>query len=408
MHDVLIVGSGPAGVGLAAACGAAGLDVAVLTPDETLPWRNTYGVWLDELDDPALLATLGQRWDDVRVIAGGATIALGRGYGWFDNDALQRELHRRADESQVIWYRGNAARVEPVGGGARVVTQEGPSFAARVVIDATGHQPALLRRPLGPRVAWQAAYGVVGHLRGAPVPAGAAVFMDYRPAEGPRGGRERAPTFLYAMDLGDGRYFVEETSLAAAPALGFDVLQQRLELRLAQAGATIDAIGDVERCLFPMNGGIPERDGCVIGFGAAAGMVHPASGFLVGAALRRAPRVARVLAAVLEAGVSAEQAAGAAWQAVWPPDQRRRLALYEFGLAALLRMNQATLGAFFAAFFRLPPARWHAFLSDRGTAPGVAGTMLRLFLMAPPGVKLVLLLTAFREWPLLLRAVRGT
>ena len=86
MHDVLIVGSGPAGVGLAAACGAAGLDVAVLTPDETLPWRNTYGVWLDELDDPALLATLGQRWDDVRVIAGGATIALGRGYGWFDND----------------------------------------------------------------------------------------------------------------------------------------------------------------------------------------------------------------------------------------------------------------------------------------------------------------------------------
>jgi len=408
MHDVLIVGSGPAGVCLAAACGAAGLDVAVLTPDETLPWGNTYGVWLDELDDPALLATLGPRWDDVRVIAGGTTIALGRSYGWFDNDALQRELHRRAAENQVIWYRGSAASIDSAGGGARVVTHEGPTFAARVVVDATGHQPALLRRPLGPRVAWQAAYGVVGQIRDMPVPAGAAVFMDYRPAAGAHGGRERTPTFLYAMDLGAGRGFVEETSLAAAPAVGFDVLQQRLEARLAQAGATIDATEHIERCLFPMNGGIPERDGCLIGFGAAAGMVHPASGFLVGAALRRASRVARVLAAVFEAGVSAEQAASAAWQAVWPPDQRRRLALYEFGLAALLRMNQATLSAFFAAFFRLPSTRWREFLSDRGTAATVAGTMLRLFVVAPLGVKLVLMLTAFREWPLLLRALRGT
>ena len=61
------------------------------------------------------------------------------------------------------------------------------------------------------------------------------------------------------MDLGQGRFFVEETSLAAAPALSFVGLQQRLEQRLAHRGIAIEAVEHVEHCLFPMNPALPDR-----------------------------------------------------------------------------------------------------------------------------------------------------
>ena len=41
--------------------------------------------------------------------------------------------------------------------------------------------------------------------------------MDYRCDHLSEEQRSEPPTFLYAMDLGDGVFFVEETSLALAP-----------------------------------------------------------------------------------------------------------------------------------------------------------------------------------------------
>ena len=38
------------------------------------------------------------------------------------------------------------------------------------------------------------------------------------------------------MDLGDGVFFVEETSLALAPGVPYDVLKQRLQQRLDRRG----------------------------------------------------------------------------------------------------------------------------------------------------------------------------
>ena len=51
--------------------------------------------------------------------------------------------------------------------------------------------------------------------------------MDYRCDHLSEEQRSEPPTFLYAMDLGDGVFFVEETSLALAPGVPYDVLKQR-------------------------------------------------------------------------------------------------------------------------------------------------------------------------------------
>ena len=58
-----------------------------------------------------------------------------------------------------------------------------------------------------------------------------------------------------------------------------------------------------------MNPALPDLNQRVLGFGGAASMVHPSSGYLVGGLLRRAPDLAGAIAAGLgRAGGSAEAA----------------------------------------------------------------------------------------------------
>lgn len=213
-----------------------------------------------------------------------------------------------------------------------------------------------------------------------------------------------APTFLYAMDLGGGRFFVEETSLARRPALGFDVLEARLRRRLAAAGAVLDETLAVERCLFPMGQPLPSRRQLVVGYGAAAGMVHPATGYQVGAALQRAPRLASAVVSALDAkGANPASVAAAGWAAVWPVDLVRQRALHQFGLATLLRLDADQLRTFFRTFFDLPTSQWRGYLSGADSAQAVAKTMLALFARAPARLRLALARAALSQGSLPLR-----
>lgn len=407
--DALVVGAGPAGLAIAAALCDAGLRVAVLSPDPPdSPWRNTYGIWRDELEPLGLAGMLGHQWDDCTVYAGGRELSLGRVYGLLDNERLQQHLLERCERGGAEWRVGAAAAVEHTPAESRVTTRAGEVHRARLVVDASGHKPALLQRPARRPVAFQAAYGIVGTFARPPVRAGQLVLMDYRDEHLAPAERRGPPTFLYAMDLGGGEYFVEETSLAAAPPVSLKLLEQRLHRRLAARGAEAREVRHIERCLFPMNAPLPHLGQPLLGYGGAAGMVHPASGYQVGAALRHARPVAQAVARALgsERSTPAE-AARAGWQALWPPERRRRRSLYLFGLASLLRMDQAQLGAFFGAFFQLPPALWAGYLSDTLATPALLATMLRLFARAPLGVRATLIATAGRERQLLWRGLVG-
>ncbi len=408
--DVLLIGGGPAGLALAAELAAAGLQVCGLTPaPPDVPWLNTYGIWRDELALPGLTPDwLGREWTDGVVYAGEREIALGRPYGLLDNGRLQADLLARCARGGVSWTPGLAAHVSHSATHSQVTTGDGRVLTARLVVDASGHQPVFVQRPGRSDVAYQVAFGIVGRFSRPPVRPGQLVLMDYRDDHLTPTERPLPPTFLYAMDFGDDVYFVEETSLAAYPPVTFDVLEQRLYRRLAYHGVTAVDVQHVERCFFPMDMPLPDLEQPVLGYGGAASMVHPASGYQVGAALRRAPEIARALAAALADGHnSPADVARVGWQALWPAERIRQRNLYLFGLANLLRFDSWQIQDFFAAFFDLPHNLWAGYLSNTLATNELLQAMWRLFWQAPGNVRWSLATSVGSAGDVLWEALRG-
>lgn len=409
MVDVLVVGAGPAGLAIAAALCNAGLKVMGVTP--AMPeaaWTNTYGIWCDELDPLGLTGMLSHRWTDCSVYVGGREIDLRRDYGLFANDRLQAHLLAACERGGMIWHKGVAAGVEHGHSHSMITTRDGNVLPARLVVDASGHEPVFVHRPPAAQVAYQAAYGIAGAFSAPPVRSNQLVLMDYRSHHLSPTQRAGPPTFLYAMDLGQHRYFVEETSLAHHPAVSFEVLEQRLHRRLAHMGVQVDEIHHTERCLFPMNLPLPSLDQPVLGYGGAASMVHPASGYQVGAALTRAPVVAHTIAQALDAPFSSPvHTACTAWRALWPGHLVRRRNLYLFGLENVLRFDEQQTQDFFATFFQLPYSQWTGYLSNMLSTAELLHTMLLLFSRAPNHVRKRLVGSAGSQSRLLWRALVG-
>ncbi|MBM5802395.1 MAG: lycopene cyclase family protein, partial [Cyanobacteria bacterium K_DeepCast_35m_m2_023] len=370
------------------------------------PWQNTYGIWGQEVDALGLQHLLQHRWSDTVSHFGrgardpadpaNAALAHNRDYGLFDKARLQQHWLERSSASELRWWRDSATAIEHASDHSRVTTASGSELKARLVIDASGHRPAFVRfKPTPTAVAGQAAYGVVARFSPPPIAPGQFVFMDYRCDHLSPAQRQEPPTFLYAMDLGDDVYFVEETSLALAPAMPFAVLKQRLQQRLQQRGAVIEQIQHEEFCLFPMNPPLPELRQRVVGFGGSGGMVHPASGFMVGSLLRRAPDLASTIATALEdSTTSGEQLATLAWQTLWPRPLQLKREFYRFGLQKLMGFDEQRLRHHFHAFFQLPDPLWYGFLTNTLDLGELAGAMARLFALAPWDVRAGLLLPA--------------
>jgi lycopene cyclase-like protein len=413
LTDVLVIGAGPAALAIAADLAERGLAITALAAgDPHTPWVNTYGIWCQEVDSLGLGSLLSHRWSNTVSYfgpggsspGGDGLLHHGRAYGLFDKAALQAHGLGRCAAADVRWLQGQAASWQQEDQAFVVTTAAGHQHRARLVLDASGHQSVFVpRRQDGP-VAGQAAYGIVGRFSAPPIEPGQFVFMDYRSDHLSEDERRQPPTFLYAMDLGDGRFFVEETSLALAPAVPFPLLRQRLLARLAHRGVRVEAIEHEEFCLFPMNPPLPDRNQPVVGFGGAAGMVHPASGFMVGSVLRRAPGLAAAIASAFEGPPTSPQAvAAAAWGALWPAELRWNHAFYRFGLEKLMRFDEARLRHHFASFFSLPPEQWYGFLTNTLPPPQVLQAMAQLFALAPGDVRWGLMALQGREPALLAR-----
>ncbi|WP_349497770.1 lycopene cyclase family protein [Actinokineospora globicatena] len=366
--DVVVVGGGPAGWAVADACARAGLATAVVAPGGRRVWSATFGVWADQVPAdryPGVLAT--------RVLAAGRVID--REYLVLDNAAVCARL-----------WRGPAVSVddEVVGAefgrrGATVRLASGRRLACAVVIDASGARRVVSGGPApGVRVA-QTAYGVVvpSAVADGIVRSGDAVLMDWG----------RPPTFLYAVGVSADRVLLEETSLAARPGTGWDELRRRLGERL---GSVPD--GPVERVRFPVDlPPTPPWHRGSVPFGAAAGMVHPATGYSVGDALATAPLVAEAIASAFGRGPVAAAAAGRA--AVWSPRARVVHAMRSHGLRALLALPPEGLAEFFDVFFALSPRLQRAYLSGREDVAGTAAAMAAVFGASRWGIRGKLLLS---------------
>lgn len=385
MHDVIVVGAGPAGLALAAATAERGLDVAIVAPgcgDAPPRWAPTYCAWADELAAVGHADVVAHRWEHATVNLGaGRTHTLDRAYVLVDKQRLAERLYTRVPTR----IDGTAASVTHGPAASEITLVDGRALSARVVVDAAGHRPVLLpARPSAPP-ALQTAVGRMLVGEGLPWPSDRALLMDFDP--GPLGEDPSPPSFLYVLPLGPDRAFVEETVLAARPAVPAEVLRQRLDRRLAALGVVAETDGPEEWVHIPMGGDI-RTDPRVLAYGSVSGMIHPATGYLLPRALGAASRTADALVAGLTApGGSPAAAVAAANAALWSPDHRRRRALYRFGLEALLAMNPATTRGFFHAFFLRPRPEWAGYLSDTHDAPALRAVMWRLFAGASLGLK---------------------
>ena len=365
--DVVVAGSGPAGLSAAAACAAAGLRTVLVAPS-LRPWPATYSLWADEFDaaagplglDPARAAA---RYAPtvVRTAAGGER-RLARDYARLRNDVVHAALLDRfaAHGGEVV-----TGRVAAVADGGTAVLADGTRLAARAVLDARGSGPGTARQR-----AWgEVVEGPVPDL----VPPGGALLMDWAALADPA----LPPAFLYGFALDDGTVLLEATSLAARPPVPLEDLRDRLATLLAARG--LRPAGDPERVSIPLDGAA-RPTGPATRLGAAAGLLNPATGYSVAASLRLGPEVAAALAA----GRDPHPVVRAA-------RPRTTAALLGLGLEVLLPLDTAGTDAFFAAFFTLPERAWRAYL-DVGSSPSaVAGAMARVFAALPPAQRARLL-----------------
>ena len=408
MADVLVIGAGPAGLFMATALAERGLQVEGLTAmDPAVPWPNTYGIWADELEALGMSDFLSHRWQDTLVHMGEKTIPLNRDYGLIDREKLQGHRLEQSDRHSIPWHVGKAASVTHGSKRSEVTTTEGKTYSARLIIDTSGHNPALVKRvPQQKPIAHQAAYGIVGRFSAPPIEPGQMVLMDYRDDYLPAPEKRLPPTFLYAMDLGDDVYFVEETSLAHVPGIRMDTLERRLHQRLAHRSVEVVETHHVEECFFPMNTPLPDLTQAVVGFGGAASMVHPATGYMQGALLRRGPDLAKAIARALEnPNASPKEAAQTAWQVLWPDERLRKHYLYTFGLENLMAFKTQDLQQFFMTFFELEQQQWAGFLADTSTLPEIVQAMLVLFGRTSNPVRWGLMSSVFFHGNLLRRTV---
>ncbi len=345
-RDVAVVGDGPAGSALASALHRRGVDVVLIGDDR--PWSATYTSWVDDVEGVDLVddRIWLHRFDSVAVRFE-RPLRIERRYGVLDNERLRARLQE-----------GVSRRI------ARVAH---PAEAdARLVIDATGWPSGLDpsdAAAIGRRsssVMWQTAFGVV-LAEAPPGPLGSPTMMDF--ADAPASAGLDLPTFVYSFPVADG-WLVEETVLVGT-SIDADRLLPRLASRL---GLSTDELWRrsirVERVRIPMGVEPPSRKASsdIVRFGAAAGMIHPATGYSVAASLRAADRVAAAIAENLEAAVEHVDLARAVSDAVWPTDLRRARRLHAYGLDVLLGMDGDQIRHFFQTFFELPEHRWAAYL----------------------------------------------
>ncbi len=232
-------------------------------------------------------------------------------------------------------------------------------------------------------LAWQTAIGVVLD-EPPPGPLGTPTVMDFTDP----GSTDDicVPTFVYAFPVADG-WLVEETVLAG-PALEPDRLLPRLASRLAESPAHLmERAIRVERVRIPMGAPVPSRPGRgdatqtatesgaaagtttgTVRFGAAAGMIHPATGYSVASSLRAAGRVADAVIERLGRPVDRTADAAAVVDAVWPRSLRRTRRLHDFGLEVLVGMDAAEIRGLLPDVLRVADGSMGVVSAHRHTA----------------------------------------
>ena len=351
IYDLAVVGAGPAGRSLAHRALAAGLRVAVIDPALDRIWSATYGVYTADLpewfDDSAIAAAA----PSVTVFTPTERV-IPHGYAILDTAVFQRTLGIDGADVHACFALAVTA--------STVACSDGRQLRATHVVDARGARS--VDHQSRPR---QTAAGSV-----VPSDDASMVLMDWRPAC--RIVPDATRSFSYRVALGGGRRLVEETCLAGNPPIDVDALAERSRARNGRP--LVDDVLD-EAVDFPLLAcTTPWRrvDAGPLLFGAAGGLMNPATGYSVGQSLQATD----VVVGAIVAGRDAHDA-------LWPRRARLAYRLRVLGLTVLLSLDSDDVVAFFDAFFRIDPRLQRRYLCGRDDAVGVLRAMAAVFPRLP-------------------------
>jgi len=133
---------------------------------------------------------------------------------------------------------------------------------------------------------------------------------------------------------------------------------------------TITEVLEEEFCYIPMGGDIPRRGQRIVPIGAAAGVVHPSTGYQVARALSSNLDIAdQICEELARRDFDPDRAAARILGRTWTPDAIRQRAFAVFGGDFLMQQDVRGLRGFFSGFFRLEEAMWAGFLAGWKNLP---------------------------------------
>lgn len=415
--DILVIGSGPAGCAIASLLGAnENLDVVVADQNFKGDWVPNYGVWKDEwksvldryesfgidINDKGADSVIDRTWSVTDCFFGGShgipteeRMRFDRPYCRVDRFALKKSLSKnfRAVEANHIseaiginMYSPAGSLIHDESGSTIKLQPKDPEASAitmrtKIIIDTTGHETKLvLKDTIEPHTppGFQIAYGALCEIDESkspnksmvgPYDKEAMTLFDYRTDHFDGNEAEtikatKAPTFMYVMPLKDNKVFFEETSLVARPAVSFQECKDRCFTRLKHLGIDVSKVEEEEFCYIPMGGALPARDQRIFGFGGAAAMVHPSTGYHLCRALMGASDAAAAIQKELATeSPNLDRTVASAYNAIWSTENIKQRNFAVFGGDFLMKQDVVGLRGFFDGFFKLPLELWGGFLA---------------------------------------------
>ncbi|XP_062172435.1 capsanthin/capsorubin synthase, chromoplastic-like [Alnus glutinosa] len=386
--DVIIIGTGPAGLRLAEQLSCYGIKVCCVDPLPLSMWPNNYGVWVDEFQSLGLEDCFDKTWPMSCVyINENKTKYLNRPYGRVSRKKLKTKLIERCVSSGVIkFHKAKVWKIEHKEFESSILCDDGKELKASLIVDASGFASTFTEYDKPRNHGYQIAHGILAEVDGHPFDLDKMVLMDWRDSHlgnEPylRASNSRFPTFLYAMPFDSSLIFLEETSLVSRPVLSYMEVKRRMVARLRHLGITVKRVLEDEKCLIPMGGPLPRIPQSVMAIGGTSGVVHPSTGYMVARTMALAPVLADTIAECLGSTrmVRGKPLYHRVWNGLWPVERRYTREFYSFGMETLLKLDLNGTRRFFDAFFDLDPYYWQGFLSSRLSLQELVMLSLSLF-----------------------------
>lgn len=469
--DVAVIGAGVGGCTVSwILADRHDCKVALIDPKvESGMWYPNYGAWRkewnclsDKLRLPEIKDCLTTEWDYTDCFFGGSNdipmskrTTLQQPYVRVDKKKLKDLYIEKFKASGNGVTVASKVTTESVGPNlfkqnriqhfedhSMITLDDGEKVKCKLIIDSTGAESSLVMRE-DPQYArgsdkelktgYQIAYGFIAHVDDTgPYDPKAMTLFDYRTDHLEPGSNALAdaidrPTFMYVMPLqqypdGSHQVFFEETSLVGEGQrrLSFETCKERAMKRLEFLGINVLGLEEEEYCYIPMGGELPDRFQRIVGFGAAANMVHPSTGYQACRMMASANDVAGNVAKGLNIGLSLDALAATTNAQIWNRRSRGQRDFQLYGGHFLEQQPVGILRGFFSAFFALDEEVWGGFLAGYPSLPGshhhegwkerLFGFALPIFLQMPNDVRLAMMLYAVqhvaREGPnVLLRSI---